>query len=101
MRIKLVALATTVVLCSAINSSTYAAGEEVAVVVKLGGSPWFGAMEKGIEKAGKENNLKAYMVGPTTPDPAQQVRAVEDLIAKKVTVIGVVPNDAKTLEPCL
>ena len=39
------------------------------------------------------------MVGPTTADPAQQVRAVEDLIAKKVKVIGVVPNDAKALEP--
>ena len=39
------------------------------------------------------------MVGPTTADPAQQVRAVEDLIAKKVKVIGVVPNDAKVLEP--
>lgn len=99
MNIKHVALATTVVLCSTFNSSAYAAGDEVAVVVKLGGSPWFSAMEKGIKKAGKENNLNAYMVGPTTPDPAQQVRAVEDLIAKKVKVIGVVPNDAKTLEP--
>jgi simple sugar transport system substrate-binding protein len=39
------------------------------------------------------------MVGPTTADPAQQVRAVEDLIAKKVSAIGVVPNDAKALEP--
>jgi simple sugar transport system substrate-binding protein len=36
---------------------------------------------------------------PTTADPAQQVRAVEDLIAKKVSVIAVVPNDAKALEP--
>jgi simple sugar transport system substrate-binding protein len=35
---------------------------------------------------------------PTTADPAQQVRAVEDLIAKKVSVIAVVPNDAKALE---
>src|SRR6202022_4827407 len=39
------------------------------------------------------------MVGPTTADPAQQVRAVEDLIAKKVKLIAVVPNDAKALEP--
>src|ERR1700730_2085703 len=64
-----------------------------------GGIPWFNAMEKGIQKAGKADNLNAYMVGPTTADPAQQVRAVEDLIAKKVKVIGVVPNDAKVLEP--
>jgi simple sugar transport system substrate-binding protein len=72
---------------------------EIAVVVKIGGIPWFTAMEKGIKEAGKEQNVKAYMVGPTTADPAQQVRAVEDLIAKKVSAIGVVPNDAKALEP--
>src|SRR5258707_13818827 len=56
-------------------------------------------MEKGIQKAGKEDNLNAYMIGPTSADTAQQVRAVEDLIAKKVKVMAVVPNDAKALEP--
>ncbi len=39
------------------------------------------------------------MVGPTQADAAQQVRAVEDLIARKVDVIAVVPNDAAALEP--
>lgn len=77
----------------------HAAGEEVAVVVKIGGIPWFTVMEKGIRQAGAETNLKASMVGPTTADPAQQVRAVEDLIARKVRVIAVVPNDATALEP--
>ena len=93
------AIAASVLLCSVLNNSAQAAGEEVAVVVKIGGIPWFNAMEKGIQKAGKQYDLNAYMVGPTTADPAQQVRAVEDLIAKKVKVIGVVPNDAKALEP--
>src|SRR6266478_9126907 len=93
------AIAASVLLCSVLNNSAQAAGEEVAVVVKIGGIPWFNAMEKGIQKAGKENNLNASMIGPTTADPAQQVRAVEDLIAKKVKVIAVVPNDAKALEP--
>lgn len=81
-------------------STTVRAEErEIAVVVKIGGIPWFTAMEKGIQEAGKDQNVKAYMIGPTTADPAQQVRAVEDLIAKKVSAIGVVPNDAKALEP--
>jgi len=93
------AFAAVIFLCSAIANQALAAGEEVAVVVKIGGIPWFNAMEKGIQKAGKENNYNAYMVGPTTADPAQQVRAVEDLIAKKVKLIAVVPNDAKALEP--
>ena len=39
------------------------------------------------------------MIGPTQADAAQQVRAVEDLIARKVDVIAVVPNDAVALEP--
>src|SRR5215472_12673233 len=93
------AFAAVIFLCSAIASQVRAAGEDVAVVVKIGGIPWFNALEKGVQKAGKEDNLNAYMIGPTTADPAQQVRAVEDLIAKKVKLIAVVPNDAKSLEP--
>jgi simple sugar transport system substrate-binding protein len=68
------------------------------VVVKIAGIPWFTAMEKGIKEAAKDTGLNASMVGPTTADPAQQVRLVEDLVAN-VKVIAVVPNDAKALEP--
>src|ERR1700757_4315989 len=93
------AIVASILIYSLFNNSVQAAGDEVAVVVKIGGIPWFNAMEKGIQKAGKEDGLNAYMIGPTSADPAQQVRAVEDLIAKKVKVIGVVPNDAKALEP--
>src|SRR4051812_14841375 len=96
---KCAAVAALVLLCSAFNPQARAEEPEIAVVVKIGGSPWFTAMEQGIKKAGKDEHVKAYMVGPTTADPAQQVRAVEDLIAKKVGAIGVVPNDAKALEP--
>jgi len=92
------ALAALILSCSTFANQVFAA-DDVAVVVKIGGIPWFNAMEKGIQKAGKEDNLNAYMIGPTTADPAQQVRAVEDLIAKKVKLIAVVPNDAKALEP--
>ena len=72
---------------------------QIATVVKIGGIPWFNAMEAGIEKEGKELGVNAWMIGPTQADAAQQVRAVEDLIARKVDVIAVVPNDAKALEP--
>jgi simple sugar transport system substrate-binding protein len=98
-RISSAAIAALAVFSLASNSQVRAAGEDVAVVVKIGGIPWFNALEKGVQKAGKEDNLNAYMIGPTTADPAQQVRAVEDLIAKKVKLIAVVPNDAKSLEP--
>ncbi len=73
----------------------------IGVVVKIGGIPWFNAMEQGIKKKSKELGVKAFMVGPASADPALQVRAIEDLIAQKVDVIGVVPNDAAVLEPVL
>ncbi len=73
----------------------------IGVVVKIGGIPWFNAMERGIKKKAAELGVRAFMVGPTSADPALQVRAIEDLIAQKVDVIGVVPNDAEVLEPVL
>jgi simple sugar transport system substrate-binding protein len=72
---------------------------QIATVVKIGGIPWFNAMEAGIKKAGAELGVEAWQIGPTQADAAQQVRAVEDLIARKVNVIAVVPNDATALEP--
>lgn len=77
------------------------AADKVGVVVKIGGIPWFNAMEAGIKEQGQKLGLDAFMVGPTSADPALQVRAIEDLIAQGVKVIGVVPNDAKVLEPVL
>ncbi len=83
----------------ALAANAAMAANDVAVVVKIGGIPWFNAMEVGIKKAGTELGVEAWMIGPTEADAAQQVRAVEDLIARKVKVIAVVPNDAKALEP--
>jgi simple sugar transport system substrate-binding protein len=73
----------------------------IGIVVKIGGIPWFNAMEAGIKKRADQLGVKAFMVGPTSADPALQVRTIEDLIAQHVDVIGVVPNDAKVLEPVL
>lgn len=73
----------------------------MGIVVKIGGIPWFNAMEQGIEERAKELSFDAEMIGPTSADPALQVRAIEDLIAKGVDIIGVVPNDEAALEPVL
>jgi simple sugar transport system substrate-binding protein len=73
----------------------------MGVVVKIGGIPWFNAMEAGIQEQGAALGMDASMIGPTSADPALQVRAIEDLIAKGVDVIGVVPNDEAALEPVL
>ena len=83
-------------------ASALAAGEKTMVtVVKIAGIPWFNAVEKGIQKGGKEFGINATMVGPANVDPAQQVKLLDDLIAKKVDVIGLVPLDVKVCEPVL
>lgn len=56
-------------------------------------------VETGVDRAAKELNVNAYQTGPAQADPAQQVKMVEDLVAKGVDAIAVVPNDAKALEP--
>ena len=56
---------------------------QIGIVVKIGGIPWFNAMEVGIKKEAEKTGADAWMVGPTQADAAQQVRAVEDLIARK------------------
>jgi simple sugar transport system substrate-binding protein len=65
----------------------------MVVVVKEAGVPWFNILNQGLEDGGKRFALKTSMTGPATPDPAQQVKLMEDLIAKKVDVIGLVPLD--------
>jgi simple sugar transport system substrate-binding protein len=74
---------------------------QAGIVVKIGGIPWFNAMEVGIKKESGAEKVNAWMVGPTQADAAQQVRAIEDLIARKVDVIGIVPNDSAALAPVL
>ena len=58
-------------------------------------------MEEGIKERAAEIGMDAEMIGPTSADPALQVRMIEDLIAKGVDVIGVVPNDETALESVL
>jgi simple sugar transport system substrate-binding protein len=94
------AFAASLSMAAAFGSYAQDAGK-VGVVVKIGGIPWFNAMEAGIKERGEKLGVDAFMVGPTSADPALQVRAIEDLIAQGVKVIGVVPNDAKVLEPVL
>ena len=79
-----------------------ATNETIVTVVKVTGISWFNRMEEGVKEFGKENpNIKVYQTGPGKADAAQQLRIIEDLIAKKVSAIAVVPYDPPTLEPAL
>ncbi|HAK45313.1 MAG TPA: LacI family transcriptional regulator [Spirochaeta sp.] len=72
---------------------------EIATVVKITGIPWFNRLEEGVKQASSELGVKAYQIGPSDADPAQQVKMVEDLVSKGVDAICITPNDAKALEP--
>lgn len=74
---------------------------EIVYVAKLIGIPWFNVTEEGMLETAKELGVKASLVGAPDPDPAQQARIVEDMIAKGVDAICVAPNDAATLEPVM
>ena len=73
---------------------------EIVMVVKAEGLAWFDNMRLGIQEFDKEfPDVKAYQIGADTADPAAQVALVEDLIAKGVDAILVVPNDPESLVP--
>ncbi|MFY1027155.1 autoinducer 2 ABC transporter substrate-binding protein [Actinobacillus seminis] len=74
---------------------------DIVNISKIDGMPWFNRMGEGVVQASKDNNVNAYQVGPSNTDAPQQVKLIEDLIAKKVDAISIVPNDASALEPVL
>jgi len=72
---------------------------EIVMVVKLEGVAWFDNMRLGIEDFAADTGVNAYQIGADTADPAAQVALIEDLVAKGVDAILVVPNDPGSLEP--
>lgn len=80
-------------------TSAIAKEVEVVNISKIAGMPWFNRMGEGVTNAGKDLGINAYQVGPSSTDAPQQVKIIEDLIAKKVSAITIVPNDANVLEP--
>jgi simple sugar transport system substrate-binding protein len=84
------------------GSSGAAAGKvyEIVLVVKLEGVAWFDSTRVGIERFNAEHpDVNAYQIGASTADPAAQVALVNDLIAKGVDAILVIPNDPASLVP--
>lgn len=84
------------------TGSAFAADQTITTVVKLAGETWFTRMEQGVKEYGeKTEGVVANQVGPGKADAAQQERLIEDLIAKKVDAIAVVPFDPPMLEGVL
>lgn len=74
----------------------------IATVVKISGIPWFDRMETGVTAFAEAHpEVDASQSGPSTADAAQQLRIVEDLIARGVDALAVVPMDPAVLEGTL
>ena len=74
--------------------------QNITTVVKITGIAWFDRMEAGVKEFGAQNaGVKTEQTGPGQADAAQQLRVIEDLIAKKVDALAVVPIDPTALEP--
>jgi simple sugar transport system substrate-binding protein len=74
---------------------------DMVTVVKIAGINWFNRMEEGVTAWGEENGVNATLVGPAEADAAQQIPIIEDLIAKGVDALCVVPMDPTQLDPVL
>jgi simple sugar transport system substrate-binding protein len=95
--------------CSGSNNN-YAPGDsgkpnpnEIAVVVKVTGIPWFNRLGQGVSDAAGDLGVNAVMVGPAEGDnlAEEQVRIVEGLIEDRVGAIGIVPQDIDLLDPVI
>lgn len=73
----------------------------IATVPKMTGIAWFQRMEQGVKKYATDSGNDAFYIGPATGDAALQAQTIEDLIAKKVDAICVVPFSTEALEPVL
>lgn len=78
-----------------------AAGYTIATVVKVDGIEWFEQMRDGVERFGRETGHETFLVGPAKADAAEQVQLIENLIARRVDALCVVPFSAEALEPVL
>lgn len=98
-------LAACAVALGALGTATAVIAEDkptIVTVVKVTGENWFTRMEEGVVAYGKDNaSVATSQIGPAKADAAQQARLIEDLVAKKVSAIAVVPMDAAALEGVL
>lgn len=74
----------------------------IATVVKISGIPWFDRLNTGVVAFQKANpDVVATQYGPATADAAQQLQIIQDLTAKGVNALAVVPMDPAVIEGAL
>lgn len=84
----------------ALSLSTFASAQTYLLDMKGPGSgnPFWAAVQKGAEDAGKANNVKVLVMSPPAESDVQaQVAQIEDQIAKGVAGIALAPTDPTAL----
>ncbi len=76
-----------------------AKGYKIAIVVKNLGNPFFEAVNRGAQEAGKELGDEIIFQGPATPTAEGQIEIIDALIAQKVDAIAITANDPEALVP--
>lgn len=76
-------------------------GYTIATVVKVDGIEWFEQMRQGVEQFGRRTGHETFLLGPAKADAAEQVQIIENLIARRVDALCVVPFSVEALEPVL
>ena len=87
--------------CRPASESRPASGYTIATVVKVDGIDWFEQMRDGVKRFGRETGHDCFLVGPAKADAAEQVQLIENLIARRVDALCVVPFSVEALEPVL
>lgn len=91
-------------LCAALAAGAAMAQDthSVTTVVKVTGENWFIRMNEGVDQFNADrDSIDASQIGPAQADAAQQARIIEDLVARGVSAIAVVPMDPSALEGVL
>jgi len=74
----------------------------IAIAVKVAGDPWWARLQEGLKEFNQAHpDLHIFMQGVSQSDGALQAQLIEDLIAQKPNVLGIVPISPQTLEPVI
>ncbi|WP_018753947.1 autoinducer 2 ABC transporter substrate-binding protein [Paenibacillus sanguinis] len=63
------------------------------------GPAYWAAAEKGAKQAAEDLKVEVVFNAPTEADSSKQINMIQDMLTRKVSGIGVSPNDAKAVGP--
>ncbi|GMX66771.1 autoinducer 2 ABC transporter substrate-binding protein LsrB [Paenibacillus elgii] len=81
------------------SSGSSSASRSYFINPKSIGPAYWAATEIGAKQAGKDLGVEVIFNAPTEADSSKQINMIQDMLTRKVSGIGVAPNDAKAVGP--